>query len=438
MKKINVSSHRRRIGRFILSVLAFVLIFTRFSIHNVISASVPKVEFRQVGEDDWVMLRDGKPYNIRGAGGYDRFEELAAAGGNSIRVWDAGPYTGTILRRVDSLGLTVMVGISERELAKIDTIVPSYRNSPALLIWAIGNEMELRLKELGYSNEQALWTRVNELAQRIHALDEHHPVITVLAEINREKIKRIMKYAPELDAIGVNSYGLVGTVAKRLRAWGWNKPFIITEFGSIGHWESPRTPWGLYIEPSSTEKAKNFIRGYTEGIMDQPGCVGSYAFLWGHKQEKTHTWCGMFLPNEVGGGPTETVDAMIKVWTGSYPANRAPQIGPGRIRIEPDQYGEKYAFFAPDEEIEVSVDASDPEGGALKVRWDLRIDVADNPTGGGFYEPTPPPIIGAIREAKGLTAKVKFPKKPGNYRLFCYVWDSERRAATVNLPIRVE
>lgn len=423
-----------------LLFIILLLMMMAFSGPSIVGAEpvVSKVEFKPVGDQDWVLLRHGEPYYIRGAGGYDRFEALAAAGGNSIRVWDTGPQTGAYLKRLNELGLTAMVGISEHQLAHTETIVSTYKDSPALLIWCIGNEMELRLKELGYANERALWMRVNEIAKQIKAIDDRHPVVTVLAEINREKIKRIMKHAPELDAIGVNSYGSVTTVAKRLRAWGWNKPFIITEFGPIGHWEAPRTPWGLYIEPSSTEKAANYLKGYTEGILDQPGCVGSYAFLWGNKQEKTHTWYGLFLPNEVGGGMTEAVDAIIKAWTGSYPENRAPRIGPGRIQTAPKRSNGQWATFKPNVEIEVTVDAVDPEGGPLTVRWDLRMDVADNPTEGGFFEPTPLPIIGVIKATHGLTAKIKLPSKPGNYRLFCYVWDEERRAATVNLPIRVQ
>ena len=35
----------------------------------------------------WQLLRDGKPYFIRGAGGNTGLQQLATAGGNSIRTW---------------------------------------------------------------------------------------------------------------------------------------------------------------------------------------------------------------------------------------------------------------------------------------------------------------------------------------------------------------
>jgi hypothetical protein len=424
----------------LLTLLLVLIISTCLIVPRPIHAdspALPLVEFRHDPNAGWMLYRDGQPYFIRGAGGYNHFEELAAAGGNSVRVWDASARTGALLEKLHHLGLTAMVGITERQFDQLETIVSTHKDAPALLLWAIGNEMELRLITLGYNTEQNLWTRVNELAKRIHALDDRHPVVTVLAEVNAEKIKRIKQYAPELDAIGVNSYGGVRTVAKRLRDWGWEKPFIITEFGPIGHWESPRTPWGLYVEPTSTEKAAHYLQGYTEGILGQRDCVGSYVFLWGNKQEKTHTWYGLFLPKEVGGGPTEAVDVMTKVWTGHDPVDHAPRIGPKRILIVGKTGGKLWAMLKTGETVWAAVDAADPEGGALKVRWDLRIDVADNPTSGGFFEPTPPPITGVIRETRGLTAKLQLPQKPGNYRLFCYVWDEQRHAATANLPIRL-
>ena len=70
----------------------------------------------QKTEQGWQLLRGGEPYLIRGAGGTHSLEQLAAAGANSIRTWDAENVRGeddvdVILDEAHALGLTVTVGI---------------------------------------------------------------------------------------------------------------------------------------------------------------------------------------------------------------------------------------------------------------------------------------------------------------------------------------
>lgn len=43
----------------------------------------------------------------------------------------------------------------------------------------------------------------------------------------------------------------------------------------------------------------------------------------GQKQEKTHTWYGMSLPD---GTPLDMVNAISHAWTGRWPKDRAPRI----------------------------------------------------------------------------------------------------------------
>jgi hypothetical protein len=76
---------------------------------------------------------------------------------------------------------------------------------------------------------------------------------------------------------------------------------VITEFGPPGPWEVRKTSWGAPVEPTSTEKAKIYLRNHSGAIAAESAqCLGSYAFLWGHKQEATATWFGMFLPSGEG------------------------------------------------------------------------------------------------------------------------------------------
>ena len=77
--------------------------------------------------------------------------------------------------------------------------------------------------------------------------------------------------------------------------------------------------WGAPIEHNSSEKAASYLRNYQGSIEPLSGqVIGSFAFLWGQKQERTPTWYGMFLPN---GDKLAAVDAMTEA---SCRADRRP------------------------------------------------------------------------------------------------------------------
>jgi hypothetical protein len=251
----------------------------------------------------------------------------------------------------------------------------------------------------------------------------------------REYLPEVMRHCPDLDLIGLNAYGMMFALPETLARHGWKKPYVVTEFGPLGHWESPKTPWGLPREMSSTEKAAFYERAYRHAIADQPLCLGSCVFYWAQKQEKTHTWYGMFLPD---GRRTGSMDMMQKLWTGAWPANRCPELAGGfdaiRIEGQPDAPG----VVAPGTLLRCAVVATDPEGDTLTIDWDLRPDVSDNPNVGGDFEPDVKPIDGAVTASPGQTAEIRVPETPGNYRIFVYAGDPHGNAATANRAIRVE
>ncbi|MCX6904470.1 MAG: hypothetical protein NTW03_13505, partial [Verrucomicrobia bacterium] len=379
----------------------------------------------------YLLLRNGQPYFIRGVCGSSRLDELAAAGGNSIRTYGSG----SALDQAQKRGLTVLLGLSvgkprqgfdyantrsvAQQLDRARADVLKSKDDPALLMWALGNETEL---DTSATNRIKVWQAVNAMAEMVKQVDGKHPVITVLAGIGATKLRELDTYCPALDAVGINTYGGMMSLPEAVAKQGWKRPWLVTEFGPRGHWEVPKTAWGLPIEDSSTEKADLYLRAYRRAVAEQPACLGSYVFLWGQKQEKTHTWYGMFLPE---GNRLGAVDAMTMAWTGQWPANRCPQIGPGRIkvRVEGTEQDDVRHVFNPGARLRCTVDASDPEHDPLTIRWDLRGDVSDHPGRGGDREPSAPPIADAVVSSQQSEAVVLLPAKEGNYRLFVYAFD---------------
>jgi hypothetical protein len=383
------------------------------------------------------LLRDGRPFFIKGAGGRSYLDVLKSTGGNAIRTWgeeDIGP----LLDRCQELGLTVAVGIwlgqprqgfrydneaaVKGEIEKSRRFFRRYKDHPAVLMWGLGNEME------GDGNDPRVWKAVNEIARIAHQEDPNHPTMTVVAELGGQKLEMYRTLCPDVDVLGINSYGGLGSLADRLDKARFDRPYVVTEFGPPGPWEVAQTPWKAPIEPTSTAKADAYRANYARSIAGNPRlCLGSFAFLWGNKQEATSTWFGLFLPSGERLGP---VDVLAEAWTGKPPSNRSPRIG----RIAWDGAGKE---VEPGSSQEARAIADDPDGDPLTVRWEVRSESMDRREGGD-REAEPPPHPESIVEARGMDFAFKAPTLSGPCRLFVFVYDGKGNAATANVPFLVK
>lgn len=399
-----------------------------------VALAVPiKVEVRQIG-DAWSLLRDGKPFVVKGVGGSYRPDLAKASGANSLRTWGADDL-GRVLDLAQSHGLTVAAGVwlghkeyfdyadaakvkSQRE--DVRRVIEAHRNHPALLLWGLGNEMERG------NDTPELWKAVDDLAKMAKELDPNHPTMTVVSEISPEKIRNILRYAPNVDILGVNSYGGLTSLPNRLRSFGWTKPWIVSEFGPLGPWEMPKTAWGAAIEQTSSEKADFYLQNYRAAIEPSvESCLGSYVFLWGEKQETTPTWFGMFLQS---GEALESVDVMTLAWSGRLPEKRAP-------RLRAFELTPASREAAPGEKVAAKVSASDPNRDPLSYRWVLKREVTDTRFAGEGEKR--PEVVREVSTGGAPGYEFDAPAEPGPYRLYVYVTDGTGRAATANAPFLV-
>jgi hypothetical protein len=239
-------------------------------------------------------------------------------------------------------------------------------------------------------------------------------------------VECINRYCPDIDIIGVNTYAGGPSLAARYRGMGGTKPFVVTEFGPAGTWEVGLNAWGAPIEPTSTAKADEYRATYEKTVLAEKDrlCLGSYAFLWGFKQEATATWFGMFLPD---GSRLEPVDTMTQLWTGQPVAHHCP-------RIEP--IGLDHADVGPGETIHATLDAEDPDGNPLTAHWALTRDAAVYQTAGQF-QAKPKNYSDAIVSGDIHGAEIRMPTDVGPYWLYAYVYDGQGGAATAVASLRV-
>jgi hypothetical protein len=410
-----------------------------------------RAEIRQVDGRYQLYLND-EPFTVKGAGlEFGDVERLAAHGGNTFRTWrtDNGLNTGReVLDRAHQNGLFVVMGLEvarERpgdgrgyfgfdyddetavaaQLDRLRAEVEKYKDHPALIIWGIGNELNL-----GATNPR-VWDAVNGISKMIHEVSPNHLTTTMLAGIGPELVHEIRTRAPDLDFLSVQAYAGIADMPRRIAESGWKGPYMITEWGATGHWEVPKTPWDAPIENNSSVKADLYLKRYQTAIAsDTTQIIGSYVFLWGQKQERTPTWYGLFLPT---GEATETVDVMHYIWNGEWPANRAPRLESATLDGRTAYDG---IYLDAGRTYTAEVVSTDPDGDALMYLWEVR-EESRATTEGGDDEAEPQLMRGLIDQPAAPRITLTAPQKPGPYRLFVYVFDARGSAAHANIPFHV-
>lgn len=400
-------------------------------------SQVIKVEIVEK-DGSWQLLRGGEPYYITGVGGQTEMDRAKAYGANSVRTWGAHEAIA-VLDEAHEKGMTVLFGLwvgcerqgfdyedaraVEAQLARFTEVVKEYKDHPAILMWGIGNETDL------FYSDFKVWDAINDIAEMVHREDPNHPTMTVTAGLDVAEVQLIKDRAPAIDVYGINTYGEIIGIDNMLRAFGWEKPYVITEWGPDGHWEVQKAPWGAPIEQTSTEKAASYKLRYEQGILrDKEMCIGSYVFLWGQKQETTPTWYGLFLED---GKETGVMDELEKGWSGKYPENRSPQINSYTLNEKTRFDG---VYLQAGRSATARVDATDADGDKLTYRWEILPESTDIKAGGD-KESKPEPIeMKVVEEPKDGEITFKAPTKEGPYRLFLYIYDGNGNAATANFP----
>jgi hypothetical protein len=401
--------------------------------------------------DKYELLRDGKPYFVKGAGWVDAdLQELKRLGCNSIRVWGVDKNTGPLLDKAQAAGMTVMLGLwmlhessfnvatdepypasafdytdpvqVAKQKADIRNQVLAFRNHPALLIWGVGNEVLLNS-----IHHRDVLAATEDLAKMIKQIDPSHPTSAVMCRLNPTQLAMLNRDCPNIDIWGFNGYREMASLPSRLADFGWKKPFIVTEFGAAGPWEVDQSPWGAPLEPSSTENAQLYAQTYQQLIANNPLCVGSYTFLWSDSQKGMLPWHNLALP---GGVLLGSALVMQHAWTGAPPANQAPQLPdhPITLSYAGSTLHPRWAEYPPGAMIECQLAATDPDGDPLTVEWKL---VPDHVAQEEMFPP-------AVATATGSRVTLTLPKDAHSktYRLFATVRDNHQHAALCSVALR--
>ncbi|MDC3248966.1 hypothetical protein OAU08_01905 [Porticoccaceae bacterium] len=405
-----------------------------------------KVELKKQSQN-YQLSVDGNPFYIKGAGlELSSIKSLADYGGNAFRTWrvDNGEKSGLeILDEAQRYGLMVCMGLDvarerhgfdysdkqavAQQLAAIEQDILALKDHPALLMWGIGNELNLR-----HSNPK-VWNAVDDISKMIHRLDPNHPTTTMLAGAEPEVIKLVVARCPDLDLLSFQLYGEIDQLPDYLSQSGFSGAYTVSEWGATGHWESACTDWDRPFEANSSVKAGCYQQRYIDYIAaDRRQCLGSFVFLWGQKQERTPTWYGVFLEQ---GQHTESAQVMGTLWTSQAPEQPVARL----LALDIEGLQAPASIYLTEQKnyaARVTVDYQQPE--TLSYHWELLKEVDKKlESDGGDFEPRPETVW--HQRGDSSLDRVEFPAPaPGEYRLFVMVVDSHGGAATANLPVLVE
>jgi hypothetical protein len=138
----------------------------------------------------------------------------------------------------------------------------------------------------------------------------------------------------------------------------------------------------------------------------------------------------MFLES---GERTESVNVMQYVWTGKWPANRAPRVE--ELALD-GKLAADNVYLKPGSRHTATLKVRDPEGDRLAVRWEIMPEVA---RGGyaGMGEKRSQPLPGLVQTTGEREIVFTAPEQEGAYRVFVFALDGQGNAATANIPFFV-
>ncbi|MCC5929864.1 MAG: cellulase family glycosylhydrolase [Cyclobacteriaceae bacterium] len=287
------------------------------------SSSEGRVVIDRTEDNGYQIKVEGEPFIIKGAAGFNHLADLAKVGGNTIRTWHSNDAQ-EILDEAFKNGIYVILGIHletpkdgadygdkdfiRQQRERVFETVNKYKNHPALLIWALGNEVNTN------PLDKRVWEEINYLAGVVKKMDPDHPTTTMLVPFRRTIFYARIKLT-NLDAISFNSFDSVDETIRKINTpfIGYTGPVIFSEWGVGGNWEATKkTLWDAPLELNGIEKGHLITDRFKQYFDNKfPNIIGNLIFYWGYRQEGTETWFSIFTQH---GKKTPMYYAMKSIW----------------------------------------------------------------------------------------------------------------------------
>lgn len=432
-----------RIGIGLGAILLLASLVLAFGLPNYQIKHSPNAKLKiTASEKGYQLSQNDQALFIKGAAGEGHLIELQNTGGNTLRLYDYF-VTDSLLTLADSLGINIILDLDlprvakpfdYHDVAKVDSLVEAVKSNvrsmmhhPSIVVWNIGNEICPPSWKMA-----APWRTIGRIAQELKSLDPSRLTSTAIP-LHPTPLIQARMFANELDFLSINAFKLTLSITPY---WEyclpcWDGPYLYSEIGPMGTWQVEANDWNVHQEWSDRRKTEYLAYMYEHFLPQEPNCLGSCAFFWGFKQERTHTWYSLFSDQ---GEKTPMIDELEKVWQGKYPNNRAPIIE--NLKVSDAHQGKNVTLKA-DSVYQAIVHITDPENDTLSISWEIYHEGDYRHKFNGEGENRPQALTGLILSSHDSIVEFKVPDSPGDYRLFVYARDGHNNFGSFNIPFFV-
>jgi hypothetical protein len=159
------------------------------------------------------------------------FQLMAQMGVNTIRVYHDFGTGADAIKILDEMwrnGIKVIMTVDSpaqggsANLANISAVVNAYKNHPAILMWAVGNEWDINKYYGTFSTLEQAAAFTEQAAQLIKSLDANHPVTTLIADVNIPGVHPLSDESYAGAWSGPYTKDIVNTLVPSVDVWGTN------------------------------------------------------------------------------------------------------------------------------------------------------------------------------------------------------------------------
>lgn len=411
------------------------------------ATAAPSVVRVTGSQGNWRLTVDGAPFQVKGltwgppvSEAAARLPDLHAIGVNTVRTWGTDGTTQPLLDAAAANGIKVINGFwlqpgggpgsggcvnyvtdstyKTNSLNEFVRWVNAYKGHPGVLMWNVGNESVLGMQNCfsgtELENQRVAYVRfVNDVARAIHAADPNHPVTSTDAWTGAWPYFKA--YAPDLDLYAVNSYNAVCQVRNDWNAGGYTKPYILTEGGPAGEWETPNDVNGVPNEPTDVAKADGYRNAWNCLTSHTGVALGGTLFHYGTEQDFGGVWFNLVPGNE----KRLSYFSVAAAFGGTPPANRPPVISRMDLsRVTDVPAGGTFT---------VNVTASDPNGDPISYELRQNSKYIDNAGA----------LVPASWTGSGPSFTVRAPDRLGVWKLYVYARDGHGNVGIETRSFRV-
>ncbi len=390
-------------------------------------------------QGNWQLTVNGSPYQVKGvtfgpssSTALSYMPELQAMGVNTLRTWGTDSTTQPLLDAASAYGIKVINGFwlnqnadyvndtnyKTTTLTAIKNTVSTYKNSPGVLMWDVGNEVILSLQNY-YSGTQLEQERnayaqyVDQVAQAIHSIDPSHPVTSTDAYTGAWAYYKVN--SPHLDLYAVNAYGSACNVKQNWISGGYTKPYIVTESGPAGEWEVPNDKNGVPTEPTDVQKSQGYATAWNCITSHTGVALGATLFNYGIENDFGGVWFNL-IPGHLRRLSDFTV---ARLYGGKISTNTPPVISNMTLNN---------TTVSANGQLVVNANVSDPNGDPLRYQLMLCSKYIDGST-----------VLqnATFTQTGSTTFSVTAPTKTGVWKVYLYAYDGQGNVGIETLSFKV-